>query len=140
MQVKEVMTKGVDCVTPEATVQEAARKMDRRNVGILPVCDKEGLKGLLTDRDIAIRAAARGADPAKTKVVDVMSKNPACCHQNDDIKTVAKLMERKKVRRLPILDEDENLVGIVSLGDLGTKGAGQDVVAEVLEAVAARHI
>ncbi len=139
MQAKEIMTKGVDSVTPETTIQEAARKMERHNVGILPVSESGELKGLLTDRDIAVRAAARGVDPAATKVSDIMSKNPVFCHEDDDIKSIAKLMEANRVRRLPILNKDERLVGIVSLGDLGAKGAGHDVVAEVLEAVAARH-
>lgn len=139
MQVKEIMHKGVDTVTPDCTVLAAARKMKRHNIGALPVCDKNTLSGVITDRDIVVRGVAEGRDPAKTKVSAIMTAKPTCCHQDADIKDVARLMEEKKIRRIPVLNRREKLVGMLSVDDFTRRGPGQDLLAEILESAAARH-
>jgi CBS domain-containing protein len=121
MQLKEVMTRGVDVVPPEALLQEAAQKMKQLEVGPLPVCDGERLVGLLTDRDITVRAVAEGCDPTTTKVRDVMTPEVLYCFEDQEVQEAAKLMEERQIRRLPILNRNKWLVGIVSLGDLAVR-------------------
>src|ERR671937_1268828 len=101
MQVKEVMTHGVECIRPEATLQEAATKMKELDVGPLPVCgDDDRLVGMLTDRDITIRAVAEGQDPKTARVQDVMTPDITYCFEDQDVKEAARLMEEKQIRRL----------------------------------------
>ena len=118
MQVKDVMTKGVEVVRPDATLEEAAKKMKSLDIGPLPVCDGEKLVGILTDRDITVRATAEGRDPKQTKVQEVMSKELIYCVEDQDVEEATKLMQSKQIRRVPILNRDKRLVGILSLGDL----------------------
>jgi CBS domain-containing protein len=118
MKVKEVMTRGVEVIHPEATVKEAAEKMKKLDVGPLPVCDNDRLLGMLTDRDVTLRATAEGRDPAQLKVSDVMTPGVEYCFEDDDVREAARHMETKQIRRLPVLNRDKRLVGIVSLGDL----------------------
>ena len=117
MQVKDVMTRGAECVRPEATLQEAAQKMKSLDVGPLPVCDNDRLAGMLTDRDIVVRAVAEGKDPRTAKVREAMTPEVVYCSEDDDVADVARLMNEKQVRRLPVLDCNRRLVGIVSLCD-----------------------
>jgi CBS domain-containing protein len=118
MQVKDVMTKGVEVVRPDATLEEAAKKMKSLDIGPLPVCDGEKLVGILTDRDITVRATAEGRDPKQTKVQEVMSKELIYCVEDQDVEEATKLMQSKQIRRVPILNRDKRLVGILSLEDL----------------------
>jgi CBS domain-containing protein len=118
MQLKAIMTYGVDVIPSDATVKEAAEKMKKLDVGPLPVCDGERLVGILTDRDITIRAVAEGRDPFTTKVCDVMTPEIVYCFEDQDVKDAAILMEEKQIRRLPTLNRNKWIVGIVSLGDL----------------------
>ena len=134
MKISEVMTRNPEVVRPDATVEEAARKMGELNVGALPVCDGERLVGMLTDRDIAVRAIAVGRGP-ETKVRDVMSPDVFYCYEDDDVKQAEKLMEEKQVRRVLVLNRDKRLVGIVSLGDLALDLKDKQKTAEVLERV-----
>ncbi|MDD5303926.1 MAG: CBS domain-containing protein [Elusimicrobia bacterium] len=140
MQVKDIMHKGADCVAPDCSVQAAARKMKRHNIGALPVCDKSMLTGVITDRDIVVRGVSEGRDLAKTKVSEIMTAKPACCRQDADIQTVARLMEEMKIRRIPVLNRNEKLVGMLSVDDFTRRGPGQDLLAEILESAAARHV
>jgi CBS domain-containing protein len=135
MQVNEVMTRGVECVSPDATLQEAARKMKDLDVGPLPVCDNDRLAGILTDRDIAVRAVAEGRDPRATRVRDVLSPGVVYCFEDDDVQEAARLMEEKQVRRLVVLDRAKRLVGIVSLGDLAVQTSDRDLAGKALEEV-----
>jgi CBS domain-containing protein len=124
MKIQEIMTKDPSCVTPDATVREAAQVMKREDVGIVPVVDgqtEKRLIGLVTDRDIAIRCIADGKD-GTCRVRDVMSSDDlATCSQNDDVENVMSAMRTEKVRRIPIVDERGALVGIVSQADVLTK-------------------
>ena len=134
--VHDIMTSGPRCVAPDTTLTEAAKLMDELDVGSLPICDNDRLTGILTDRDIALRAVARGSDPQKTKVKDAMTKGIAYIFEDQDVEEAARLFESKKIRRLPVLNREKRLVGIVSLGDLAVNagaGLGGEALKEVSE-------
>jgi CBS domain-containing protein len=135
MQVKEVMTHNPEVVRPEALLQEVAEKMRALDVGVLPVCDGDQLIGLLTDRDITVRATAVGCDPTLIQVCDVMTSHLVYCFEDQDIAEAANLMEEQQVRRLPVLNHHHRLVGIVSLDDLAVGGDTQ-LAGETLKEVA----
>lgn len=120
-KVAEVMTRDVVSVSPRDTVQRAAQLMDELNIGMVPVCDEERLIGVITDRDITVRATAAGWMPAETAVSDAMSANVRWCSMEQDIEDVLNQMATTQVRRIPVVDGDLELVGIVSLGDLATR-------------------
>lgn len=120
MKISEIMTRNVRVVSPDRTIQEAARLMDDMNVGALPVCDGRRLRGMITDRDITVRATAAGLPPDTTRVRDVMSDNVWWCFDDDDVDHIVELMSDHQIRRLPVVDHDKHLVGIVALGDLAT--------------------
>lgn len=120
MVVGEAMTTLVRVVEPEQTIQVAARLMADLDVGALPVVAGGRLVGMLTDRDIAVRAVALNKGP-DTPVSAAMSEQVKCCYVDDDCAAVASEMAEERVRRLPVLDREERLVGIISLGDLSTR-------------------
>jgi CBS domain-containing protein len=130
MQVREAMTREVRVATPGQTIREAASLMSECDAGILPVGENDRLVGMITDRDIAVRAVAKGLGP-DTPVRDVMSTDKVhYCFEDDDVDDVAKNMGTEKVRRLPVMDRNKRLVGIISLGDISkneTKAAGQSM-------------
>src|SRR5436309_8664365 len=103
MQVKQVMTRGVECISPTTTVQEAARKMKTLDVGPLPICDNDRLTGMITDRDITVRAVAEGCDPKTTTVKDVMTPDVVYCFEDQDVREATKLMKEHQIRRLVVL-------------------------------------
>jgi CBS-domain-containing membrane protein len=105
------------------------------NVGSLPVCHEDRLIGIITDRDMAIRAVADGMDPASTQVEAVMTRGVTCCFDDQEISEAADMMEKKQIRRLVVLNHDNRLVGIVSLGDLAVRGRDDELSAEALEQI-----
>jgi CBS domain-containing protein len=136
MQVKEVMTRGVECTRPSATLQEAARKMRELDVGPLPVCgDNDRLVGMLTDRDITVRAVAEGQDPKTARVQDILTPNILYVFEDQDVTEAARLMKENQIRRLVVLNRDKRLVGIVSLGDLAVDTGDEELAGSTLEAV-----
>jgi CBS domain-containing protein len=135
MQIKEIMTRNVQVIAPNANLRDAARMMKDLDVGGIPVCDGDRLQGFVTDRDITIRAVAEGQDPSNCKVSDVMSKGIAWCFEDSDVEEAGRVMEEKQVRRLAVLDSNKRLVGIVSLGDLALESEDEDFTGEVLERV-----
>jgi CBS domain-containing protein len=135
MQLKEIMTHEVEVISPEATLQDAAKKMQRFDIGPLPVCDGERLVGMLTDRDITVRAVAEGCDPTTTTVRQVMTVELVYGFEEQDVQDGTRLMEQYQIRRLPVLNRDKRLVGIVSLGDLAVSPGNQPLAGEVLEQV-----
>jgi len=135
MKLKEIMTPGVEVIQPEATLQQAAAKMRRLDIGPLPVCDGDQLIGMLTDRDITVRAVAEGCDPNTTTVREAMTPDIAYCFEDQDVHEAIQLMERYQIRRLMILNRDKQLVGMVSLGDLAVSSDDQMRVAETLKHV-----
>jgi CBS domain-containing protein len=138
MKTGQIITPHPKCVSPEATVQEAAQEMKILDVGILPVCENERLVGAVTDRDITIRAVARGCDPRNTPIKDVMTEESVYCFDDQDIEEAARMMEEQRVRRLPVLNRDKRLIVIISIGDLAVRGGKEEMAGEVLGSVSAR--
>ncbi len=134
MQLKDVMTRNVETIRLDANLQEAAEKMKSLDVGALPVVD-ERLQGILTDRDIVIRCIAEGRDVRACKVSDVMTRGVATCHEDDDVQDAAKLMQGKQIRRVVVLDRNDKIAGIISLGDLATDIGNKNLSRKVLEKV-----
>jgi CBS domain-containing protein len=135
MKVKDIMTSNVECVWPDDTLQEAALKMKEMGIGPLPVCDRLHIVGMLTDRDIAIRGVAAGRDPRSTKVRDVMTCEVIRCFEDEEVEEAERLMQSRQVRRILVVNRDERLVGIVSLGDLAAETGNPQRVGEVLQDV-----
>jgi CBS domain-containing protein len=130
------MTRGAECIRPDDNIATAARKMRNLDIGALPVCgDNDRLAGMVTDRDITVRATAGGRDPARTRVRDVMTPGINYVFDDQDVQEAARLMQQKQVRRLAVLDHDKHLVGIVSLGDLAVKAGDEELSGEALEEV-----
>jgi CBS domain-containing protein len=127
------MTSDVKAVAPDATAQEAANFMLSADTGSIPVTDGERVIGMITDRDIAVRGVAKGRGPDCT-VRDLMSENIVCARDTDDVLAVAQRMSDAQVRRLPVVDADDRLVGMVSLGDL-SREAQESAAATALEGV-----
>ena len=117
MKVSEVMTRNVQTVRPDQPVQEAAGFMLSADAGSIPVTEGDRLIGMITDRDIAVRGVAKGNGP-DTPVRDLMSSDCICAREDDDVEDAASKMSEAQVRRLPVIDRNEQLCGIVSLGDL----------------------
>jgi CBS domain-containing protein len=117
MKVSEVMTRDVKTVRPDQTAKEAAKFMLNENAGSMPVSDGDRLIGMITDRDIAVRGVAKGYGP-DTPVRELMTDEIICARENDDVEEIAAKMSQAQVRRLPVIDDNERLCGIVSLGDL----------------------
>ena len=135
MKVSDVMTRDVEVIGPDATLREAAQKMKTLEVGPLPVSDGRRLLGMVTDRDITVRATAEGLDPNTTRVSDVMTKGTIYCFADQDVREAARIMERERIRRLVVLDRAKNLVGVVSLGDLAVGGANKKLMGQTLREV-----
>jgi len=135
MQVKDLMTLDVEVVRPDTPLREAAEKMRSLNVGVMPVCDGTKLLGMLTDRDITVRATALGRDPNSTTVGDTMTPDVAFCYEDQDVSEVAELMQQLQVRRIPIVNRAKELVGIVSLGDIAVDGTNDKLSSQVIEDV-----
>jgi CBS domain-containing protein len=121
MKLTDIMSRNVEVVRPAASIFEAAEKMRSLDVGVLPVTEGELLLGIITDRDITVRAVAQGRDPKSTRVQDCMTSGPVSCFEDPDSEAAVRLMEEKQIRRLPVLSRDNRLVGVVSLGDIATK-------------------
>lgn len=117
MRIADAMTRDVNMVTPDQSIIDAARMMADSDCGALPVADNDRLVGMVTDRDIVIRALAQGK-AGDTKIKEVMSPEIKYCFEEDDLESVAQNMGDQQIRRLPVLSKDKRLVGIVSLGDI----------------------
>ena len=126
MQVLDVMTREVETVPPDASLQKAAEAMERADVGSLPVCQGRRLLGVITDRDIVVRGVATGASPVDMLVRDCMSEDISYVFEDEDVEAALKRMEALQSRRLAVLDRQKNLVGIVSLGDIAAEPRATD--------------
>jgi CBS domain-containing protein len=133
MKISEVMTRNVQTVRPDQPVQQAASFMLSADAGSIPVTDGDRLIGMITDRDIAVRGVAKGYGP-DTPVRELMTNDVVCAREDDDVDDVASKMSEAQVRRLPVIDRDERLCGIVSLGDL-SRDADEDCASEALQGV-----
>lgn len=134
MQLKDIATSVVETLTPTHTLQEAAKAMQEHDLGWMPVEDEDQVVGIITDRDIVIRAVADALDPKTTAVGEIMSKNVHSCNIDDDVDDACDLMEQEQVRRLVVLDDDGKIVGVVSLADIAQRG-DDDQSADVLQRV-----
>jgi len=139
MKVKDMMHKGAEYVAPNAKIQVIAKKMRDYDVGAIPVCEGGKTIGMVTDRDIAVRALANGKDLSKLEAKDVMSKNVIFCRDSEEAEDALRIMENNKIRRLPVLNEAKKLVGMVSLGDI-SHALSRDLTGEVTKAVSAHHV
>ncbi len=128
------MTLKAQSVSPLTPLSEAAKIMAELNVGALPVCENDQLAGIITDRDIVLRAVALGRTPESTTVSDVMSLGIVYIYEDQTPEEAATMMERHQIRRLPVLNRDEHLIGIISLGDLAVETESQ-VSGEILKEV-----
>lgn len=138
MKVKKAMHQGVVWVSPDTPVTEVARKMRESDVGAIPVGENDRLIGMITDRDIVCRAVADEKNVAKLTARDVMTPGISYCEADADIEDALETMEKKKIRRLPVIDENRRMVGMLSLGDVSHAVSG-DLTAEVVKAVSAHH-
>jgi CBS domain-containing protein len=135
MKVSEIMTPNVEVLSPSATLQEAAQKMRDLDVGSIPVCDGERIQGIVTDRDITIRATADGYDPKSTSIDLVMTPGVHWCYEDDDLEAAEKLMKDHQVRRILVMNRDKKLTGIVSLGDVAVDANQDRETAQTLEGI-----
>jgi CBS domain-containing protein len=135
MNASNVMTERVQCIPPTASLQEAAASMKSLDVGALPVCDNDRLIGMITDRDIAVRSAAVGQDPKLNAVRDAMTPHVIYCFDDQDISEVGQLMRDRQIRRIPVLNRQKRLVGMVSLGDLAIEIEDVHVSAQALKGI-----
>ena len=125
-QISEIMTRDVSSISPQETIRRAAQMMNEMNVGSIPVCEGEKLVGMVTDRDITIRAVAQGAAPDNMAVQDVMTSDISWCFDDQPVDEVMEQMRDAQVRRLPVIDHNsQKLVGILSLSDLATKHSAE---------------
>lgn len=129
--VNDVMTRNVRTLTPSDIVASAAKAMDELNVGVIPVCEGDKLLGMVTDRDIVVRAVAQGLD-GNTPLAKVMSTDIRTARESDDLDTVLADMAAGQIRRLPVLDSEERLIGIISIGDIAVKGQDEEDVGQSL--------
>lgn len=139
MRVAEVMTRGVEPVAPDATVQDAATQMAEFDVGAVLVGDENGLVGILTDRDIILRVVVDGKHPAEVAVKDAMSDNVFTCGEDDTAEMVVVQMRERQVRRMPVIDDAGELVGIVTLSDLAKTITGPEQIQEAIRTLSEPH-
>jgi len=132
--VSQVMTRGVRAVKPSDSVIRAAQAMDELNVGALPVCDGERLVGILTDRDIAVRGVAQGLADQDAKVHEIMTREVKYCMADEPVDDVLRVMSSHQIRRMPVVDQQQHLLGMLSLGDIATQVHGAHV-AEALHEI-----
>jgi CBS domain-containing protein len=136
-KLKEIMAQNVETVGPDMTLKECAEKMKRRNVGVLPVIEGKKPIGVITDRDITLRAVAEGADVNKTKVRDVMTRDLHSVYDDQTIKDACELMEENKIRRLIVVNREGGLAGVLTLNDVTVKAKDTRRSAHVLRTIAA---
>lgn len=135
MKLRDMMTSKIEDIPADATLMQAAAKMKLLDIGAIPVRENDRLVGMITDRDIAVRAVAEGRDPKKTPVREAMSRDLCFCYEDEGVESVAKLMKEKQIRRLPVFDRTERAIGMVSLGDLAVRNHDDRLSGEVLERV-----
>ncbi|EKE09165.1 MAG: CBS protein [uncultured bacterium] len=126
MKVKEIMSKNVKLIHPHAHIAEAAKLMREKDIGMIPVGENDRLEGVITDRDIVIRALANGKDLERLTIREVMTPNCHSCFEEDTIEEASKHMSKDQIRRLTVLDKNKHVVGILSLGDVATKGSDEE--------------
>ncbi len=135
MQAKDVMTKKPEFLPPTATLKEVALSMKSHDFGFVPIGENDRLVGTITDRDITVRAIAKGKDPNKTIARDIMTEKLEYCFDTDDLGKVVSHMQEAKVRRIVVLNKSKRMVGIISLGDIACKGNDAEMCGSLTEEV-----
>ncbi|MGE0173191.1 MAG: CBS domain-containing protein [Oligoflexales bacterium] len=135
MKISDIMTPSTALVTPEDNIKDACEKMSIEDVGFLPVCDGEKIRGVITDRDVAIRGVAKNYNPNDCKVRDIMSPDVIYVFEDQDSEEALRLMEEQQIRRLVVLSRNKKLVGVLSLGDVSTRFRDQKRVGKTLEGI-----
>jgi CBS domain-containing protein len=138
MEISAAMHRDADWATADTPVSDIAKLMQEHDIGAVPVGKNDKLIGMVTDRDIALRVVAAGLDPAKTTAKDIMTKGIVYCRTNETVEDAIHLMDQKKIRRLPVIDDNKRLVGMLSLGDV-SHAVGRELSGELLQAVADHH-
>ena len=139
MKVKDVMHRGVDWVGPETPISELAKLMRDHDIGAIPIGENDRLIGMVTDRDIVCKGLAQdGFDAGRFTAREVMTAGIHCCREDDDLAKAVRHMEGLKIRRLPVVNKNKRMTGILSLGDLG-QAAAPDLVTECVKKVSAHH-
>lgn len=138
MDISKAMHKHADWASTDMPVSEVARMMQKDDIGAVPVGRDDRLVGMITDRDIATRVVAAGRDPDRTTAEDIMTKGIVYCRTTETVEDAIHLMDQKKIRRLPVIDENMRLVGMLSMGDVA-HAVGRDLSGELLRAVAEHH-
>jgi CBS domain-containing protein len=138
MKVKQAMHKGVQSRQPTTPIAELAKLMKDDDIGAVPIAENGKFLGMVTDRDIAVKAVANGSDVSKLTARDIMSSGLTCCNEDENIDKAVGLMEDKKIRRLPVTNAQHKLVGMLSLGDI-SHAVGKNVSGELVKAVSAHH-
>ncbi len=138
MKVKDAMHKDARWISPEMPVSKVAQLMKDLDIGALPVGKNDRLIGMVTDRDIACRSFIESADPSKLTAEKVMTKGIVYCNADEDIEDALRLMESKQIRRLPVIDDNKRMIGMLSLGDI-SHAVARNLSGEVLTAVSAHH-
>ncbi len=136
MKVKDCMCDDVCCIKPETNLYEAAQLMSQNHIGCIPVCDeRNAICGIITDRDILLRAVCCDKDIKTTKASDIMSCNICVCKPEDEIKQAEGVMSQNQVRRLPVCNENNQVVGILTIGDIAhfTKQLGEDEIGKTMQ-------
>lgn len=138
MKVKNAMHKKAEWVSPETPIAQVAKKMKDLDIGSLPVGENDRLIGMITDRDIACRSFSDGGNVSRLTARDVMSKGIIYCTDSEELEDAVRLMEQKKIRRLPVINEKKRMVGMLTLGDV-SHAASREMSGEVIAAVSAHH-
>lgn len=135
MKIKDVMSTRVAIVKADATVRDAAREMRNMDIGVLPVSENDKLVGMITDRDITIRAVAEGRNPDQISVRDAMTRDLVSCYEDQELTEVSRIMQERQVRRVVVLNHQEQLVGIASMGDLVVQSGNEQMGGNMLQSV-----
>lgn len=138
MKVEQAMHSGATWIAPDLSLSDIAERMRQDDVGALPVGENDRLIGMVTDRDIVVRGLDGLADPLQLTARDVMSEPIVYCNANEDLEDAVRIMESKRIRRLPVIGDNHRMVGMLSLGDVAAK-ASSSLSAETLRAVSAHH-
>jgi CBS domain-containing protein len=137
MKVKDAMHAGTEWLPPTTTLVEIAKRMRDKDIGCVPIGENDRLIGMVTDRDITLRAVAAGGDYNKMTARDVMTKSIIFCRESEELADAVRIMEQKQVRRLPVINDQKRLVGMLSIGDVSHKS--REMTGEVMAAVSAHH-
>jgi CBS domain-containing protein len=139
MKVKDVMHKGVDWVNPDTPITEIAKLMREHDIGSIPIGENDQLVGMVTDRDIVCKGLAQnGFDAGRAMARDVMTEGIHCCREDDDLAKAVRHMETLQVRRLPVINKNKRMVGMLALGDVGNSAPG-DLISEYVKGVSDHH-